>query len=68
MKKNMDRFQAELKTVTDKIADLVLKCSVIESRQDELSDAEYADYDKLSNELDALKERQNQILTHIHAP
>ena len=66
MKKNADHFQTELKTVTAKIAELVIKCSEIESNPAP-TDTEYAEYEKLSQELAAFKERQNRILMLIHA-
>lgn len=67
MKKNADRFQIELKTVTAKIAELVARCGEIESKMTEPTDAEYTEYEKLGMEIETLKERQNQILMLIHA-
>lgn len=65
--KNADHFQTEINAVTAKIAELVVRCAEIEKRQHELSDAEYAEYEKLGMEIETLKERQNRILMLIHA-
>ena len=67
MKKNLELFQTELKTVTAKIDELVARCGEIESKMTEPTDAEYAEYEKLGMEIETLKERQNRILMLIHA-
>ena len=66
MKKNLELFQTELKTVTAKIAELEERCRWFE-KQNDLSDTDYAEYEKLGMEIETLKERQNQILMLIHA-
>ena len=66
MKKNLELFQTELKTVTAKIAELEERCRWFE-KQNDLSDTDYAEYEKLGMEIETLKERQNRILMLIHA-
>lgn len=66
MKNNLEHFQTELKTVTSKIAELEERYRWFEEQID-LSDVDYAEYEKLGMEIETLKERQNQILMLIHA-
>ena len=66
MKKNLELFQTELKTVTAKIDELEERCRWFE-KQNDLSDTDYAEYEKLGMEIETLKERQNRILMLIHA-
>lgn len=66
MKKNMDHFEIEYSVVTAKIAEREERCRWFE-KQNDLSDTDYAEYEKLGMEIETLKERQNRILMLIHA-
>ncbi len=61
---NTDSVKKELSAVEAGIAVLEAQCKDFEE-QNELSDADYAMYEKLSDEIKKLKARQNRILTLV---
>jgi hypothetical protein len=61
---NMDNVKKELQTVEASIATKEKRCEELNGLAD-ISEAQFEEFEKLDKELNALKARQNQILTLI---